>query len=95
MTMFETLNPLATTVFGIGCFGAGAIAVLALRLRRRDSRRHLSDYTLNLDLDSQLGGAARRWSAEHGRPDAAGLLHHRLRTLAKAETRRSERRWLK
>lgn len=93
MTMFESLNPLATSLFGLGCFGAGALAIYALRLRRRRPYRPLSDYRISPDLDARLGDAARSWSSERGRPGAARLAHHRLRTLVRAEQRRNDRRW--
>lgn len=81
MIMWHTINPLATSLFGIGSAAAGATITLMVQKLRRRSTPHPNP-PLDAGLDGLLAARAQQWADQRGTPDLGATAHHRLRTAA-------------
>lgn len=91
--MFWTaVDPVATTIFGLACFLAGVgLTILGYRRKRRPAPQPISrPQIIDVDTDALLADRARQWASQRGRPELAGLAHHRLRTAIAWDQRREE-----
>lgn len=90
--MWNTIDPIATTLFGVGCvvLGVGATAVIG-RLRRRGGRPTQMTRNLTPDMDSHLSRRAQTWAESRGTPDLASHAHERLRLAARLASRTQDR----
>ena len=87
--MWHAIDPLATTLFGLGCFGIGVgVATNILKRRHIDSALH----PLDPGLEAEIEQRASDWAEERGTPELAGLVQRRLQ-MAGRLAQRTESRW--
>lgn len=90
---WHAVDPLITTAFGVACFLAGVLVTVWWQRHRRRQFRPAPlmgrPTVIDAETDAELAAQARRWANQRGRPDLAGLAHHRLRTTIAWDQRRA------